>query len=41
MKMYYAKQTLKKLSQGARLKYIRKYKHMSVDDVVRGRIHIL
>lgn len=31
--MYYAKPTLKNLSQGARLKYIRKYRHMSADDV--------
>ena len=31
--MYYAKPTLKNLSQGARLKYIRKHRHMSADDV--------
>ncbi|MDD6093533.1 MAG: helix-turn-helix transcriptional regulator [bacterium] len=33
MKMYYAKPPLKNLSQGARLKYIRKHRHMSTDDV--------
>ena len=33
MKMYYVKPTLKNLSQGARLKYIRKLRHMSLDDV--------
>ena len=31
--MYYAKPTLKNLSQGARLEYIRKYRHMSTNDV--------
>ena len=31
--MYYVKPTLKNLSQGARLKYIRKLRHMSLDDV--------
>lgn len=31
--MYYAKPPFKKLSQGARLKYIRKHRHMSADDV--------
>lgn len=31
--MYYAKPTLKNLSQGVRLKYIRIYRHMSADDV--------
>jgi transcriptional regulator with XRE-family HTH domain len=33
MKMYYVKPTLTNLSQGARLEYIRKYRHMSADDV--------
>lgn len=33
MKMYYVKPTLKNLSQGARLKYIRRLRHMSLDDV--------
>lgn len=31
--MYYVKPTLKNLSQGARLEYVRKYRHMSADDV--------
>ena len=31
--MYYVKPTLKNLSQGARLEYIRKLRHMSADDV--------
>ena len=31
--MYYVKQTLKNLSQEARLEYVRKYWHMSADDV--------
>ena len=31
--MYYVKPTLKNLSQGARLEYVRKYRHMSLDDV--------
>jgi len=31
--MYYIKPTLKNLSQGARLEYIRKFRHMSLDDV--------
>ena len=31
--MYYVKPTLKNLSQGARLEYVRKYRHMSEDDV--------
>ena len=31
--MYYAKPTLKNLSQGCRLEYVRKYRHMSADDV--------
>ena len=30
--MYYIKPTLKNLSQGARLEYVRKYRHMSLDD---------
>ena len=31
--MYYAKPALKNLSQGERLKYIRRYRHMTADDV--------
>ena len=31
--MYYVKPALKNLSQGARLEYVRKYRHMSADDV--------
>ena len=31
--MYYAKPTLKNLSQGARLEYIRRLRHMNEDDV--------
>lgn len=31
--MYYVKPTLKNLSQGARLEYVRKYRHMDADDV--------
>lgn len=31
--MYYIKPTLKNLSQGARLEHIRKFRHMSLDDV--------
>lgn len=31
--MYYAKPTLKNLSQGERLKYIRRYRYMTADDV--------
>lgn len=31
--MYYAKPTLKNLSQGARLEYVRKCRHMSAGDV--------
>ena len=31
--MYYAKSALKNLSQGERLKYIRRYRHMTADDV--------
>lgn len=32
MKMYYVKPTLKNLSQGVRLKYIRRLRHMDEDD---------
>lgn len=31
--MYYIKPTLKKLSQGARFEYVRKYRHMSAEEV--------
>ena len=31
--MYYVKPALKNLSQGARFEYVRKYRHMSADDV--------
>ena len=31
--MYYAKPTLKNLSQGARFEYVRKYRHMTKEDV--------
>lgn len=33
MKMYFKKPKLNNLSQGERLKYIRRYRHMSADDV--------
>lgn len=33
IKMYYIKPTLKNLSQGARLEYIRRLRHMDQDDV--------
>ena len=33
--MYYSKQTLKNVSQGARLEYIRKLRYMSTDDVAK------
>ena len=31
--MYYRKPTLKNLSQGARLEYVRRIRHMDMDDV--------
>ena len=34
MKMYYAKPTLKNISQGSRIKYVRKYRHLSTNDVL-------
>ena len=33
MNMYFRKPTLKKLSQGARLEYVRRLRHMDADDV--------
>lgn len=33
MKMYYAKPNLKNLSQGARLEYIRRFRHMDQDNI--------
>lgn len=34
MNMFYIKPTLKNLSQGARLEYVREFRHMSKEDVV-------